>query len=1183
MYEPSAMKVQNNAIIAYQKYDRLINSRVFVYTVGKDTWDSYTSNSSTIQGYVDFSDALQYNNFTINLNNDQYDENPLPDDGVEASPELRLPQIPKLHDYQYKQYYIVQSKDTLEKYYLYMLRYEPSLMKLQNNAIVAYQKYDMLIESRIFTYTVGKETWDSYATNSGVIQSYNDFTDALQYNNFTIDINDNKYERNPLSDDGVIAAPKLQYPKVPELHNFRYKHYYIVQDKKMLERYYLYVLMYEPDSMQIQGTSIMAYQKYGRVIASQIYTYDIGQESWKYNTTNSNAIQAYAGFAETLQYNNFNIDLGNVSYEKNPLPEDGVVKAIKPHIPELPNLHSFRYKHYYIVQDKNQMETYRLFLFMYEPESIQINESDGITAYQKYGRAVRCEEYTYTVGEDKWKYYSWNNSIMQNYNYFRDALLYNNFVIDMGEEHHEKNPLPHDGIVPAPTPVYPQIMYDDVFKYKHYYIVQDKNNIEIYHLFAFMYKPDSLEVNNSFWISAFQEYGRPIRTEEYTYTVGEDKWKLGTWYSTTFHHFDNFRDALVYNNFTFNLKDRDYYENSQPEDGITPSLEPEFPKIPDTHNFKNKHYYITRNKNQLETYHMFIFAYEPAMITVNDSGWMSAKQEYGKDIRCEEYLYTVGSDSWRYSTWHNSTYQHYNNFEGSLVYNNFNIRFADTCFGKNKAPGDDIVPAISVEFPQLPKVETEEISYTDYMIFQDPNALEKYTLYLLEKRPADYVITGADNKFVRYMDGEGNDIRVMIYYFTAGEPEWKYSTYTSSLNISINMIAESAMYHNFDILILNSKSVERMRTQSESYTEIDRVSVTVPLGNVDSTNGWYTEVIKDKVNVYYMKNGKKQSGWITDGGKRYYLAFWKKDVRLENVGFIDFTDRDNYTNYFYYFDENGAMVTGPYSINGRTHIFDENGRFQYIEESDRIFDKYVANDRLRIRNSPNGLQVDGKITFMKGAIVRTHSTKESKKIKNEDGTETTWVKVYYKGNNVGWVSKSILDELPEPISNQEFMYDWDRSDYVTTDFKDKVAGIAAHLGIDPDDLMAVMAYESYFNPAQEPVGGGQARGLIQFQKDVAEELDTKTEYLETMTGVEQLDYVYGRFYPVKGRMKKLSDIYMRVFCPKALEWDEDETLYLKGTKEYESNKSVDVDGDGKITKREATQRVINESLKYTVG
>lgn len=240
-------------------------------------------------------------------------------------------------------------------------------------------------------------------------------------------------------------------------------------------------------------------------------------------------------------------------------------------------------------------------------------------------------------------------------------------------------------------------------------------------------------------------------------------------------------------------------------------------------------------------------------------------------------------------------------------------------------------------------------------------------------------------------------------------------------------------------------------------------------------------------------------------------------------------------------------------------------------------DKYYALERIKIRSSPNGPQIEDK-AFIPGAIVKICKPLTQKE---QDGYN--WVKVTYDGdsNNEGWVAFEYLGKLPEPIKGHVFKYKWSNSQYVTQDFLDKAAGVSKALGIDPDDLMAVMAFESYLNPAQKNLAGGSATGLVQFMPDVATEINTTTSDLAKMSGVEQLDYVFGYMYGKKG-IKTLGDIYMRVLCPEAIGEADNYPIYTKVEQpdKYEANKGLDADGNKEISKKEATKKVEDNRDQY---
>ncbi|MET0403735.1 MAG: hypothetical protein ABW123_15095 [Cystobacter sp.] len=149
-------------------------------------------------------------------------------------------------------------------------------------------------------------------------------------------------------------------------------------------------------------------------------------------------------------------------------------------------------------------------------------------------------------------------------------------------------------------------------------------------------------------------------------------------------------------------------------------------------------------------------------------------------------------------------------------------------------------------------------------------------------------------------------------------------------------------------------------------------------------------------------------------------------------------------------------------------------------------------------------------------------------------------------------------------------------------FKNKVLAICTVLGIDPNHLMACMAFETgeKFSAKVQHTGGAQAYGLIQFTKAGASDLGKTLEELRAMTEVEQLDYVQlymSRCIKAHGPLKTLSDVYMAILCPAAVGKPEDHICYKAGTKAYTQNRNLDHTDEkkrkGYITKADATTRV----------
>jgi hypothetical protein len=144
---------------------------------------------------------------------------------------------------------------------------------------------------------------------------------------------------------------------------------------------------------------------------------------------------------------------------------------------------------------------------------------------------------------------------------------------------------------------------------------------------------------------------------------------------------------------------------------------------------------------------------------------------------------------------------------------------------------------------------------------------------------------------------------------------------------------------------------------------------------------------------------------------------------------------------------------------------------------------------------------------------------------------------------------------------------------VDAPFKRKVIEISAELGIDPNYLMAAMAFESmrtFSASIQSP--HTKATGLIQFMPSTAKALGTSIDALKRMTPLAQLDYVRIYFEPYRGKLRDLSDLYMAILWPKAVGKPLSYVLFAKGSTAYRQN-HLDANNDGAVTKIEAASRV----------
>ncbi|WP_369796358.1 hypothetical protein [Enterobacter sp. MGH 16] len=144
---------------------------------------------------------------------------------------------------------------------------------------------------------------------------------------------------------------------------------------------------------------------------------------------------------------------------------------------------------------------------------------------------------------------------------------------------------------------------------------------------------------------------------------------------------------------------------------------------------------------------------------------------------------------------------------------------------------------------------------------------------------------------------------------------------------------------------------------------------------------------------------------------------------------------------------------------------------------------------------------------------------------------------------------------------------------VSKEFKLKVIEVCERLEINPDYLMSCMAFETgeTFSPSVKNPNGS-ATGLIQFMSNTARSLGTTTNELAGMTSVEQMDYVEKYFKPYTGKIKTIEDVYMVIFCPRAVGKPNSFILYDEG-RSYNDNKGLDLNKDNAITKYEAGFKV----------
>lgn len=151
---------------------------------------------------------------------------------------------------------------------------------------------------------------------------------------------------------------------------------------------------------------------------------------------------------------------------------------------------------------------------------------------------------------------------------------------------------------------------------------------------------------------------------------------------------------------------------------------------------------------------------------------------------------------------------------------------------------------------------------------------------------------------------------------------------------------------------------------------------------------------------------------------------------------------------------------------------------------------------------------------------------------------------------------------------------------VSQTFRDRLRWLADDLDLNADALMACIAFETgeAFRADVRNAAGSGATGLIQFMPATARNLGTTTEALARMTAEDQINWVWKYFKPFKGRLRTLSDHYMAILLPSAVGKPEEHALFSGGVA-YRQNSGLDANRDGKVTKGEASAKVLAKLQK----
>jgi hypothetical protein len=149
-------------------------------------------------------------------------------------------------------------------------------------------------------------------------------------------------------------------------------------------------------------------------------------------------------------------------------------------------------------------------------------------------------------------------------------------------------------------------------------------------------------------------------------------------------------------------------------------------------------------------------------------------------------------------------------------------------------------------------------------------------------------------------------------------------------------------------------------------------------------------------------------------------------------------------------------------------------------------------------------------------------------------------------------------------------------------FVEKVKEIAQRIDVDPNWLMAIMYFETAgtFKPSITNSLGYV--GLIQFGAEARKTLGVSKAKLQSMSAVEQLDYVEKYFNLYKGKYKTYIDTYFAVFFPLAIGQPDDWIIQgggLTAKEIYDANPAFRNVKDGKLRVWEVKKTMLEKLPK----
>lgn len=128
-------------------------------------------------------------------------------------------------------------------------------------------------------------------------------------------------------------------------------------------------------------------------------------------------------------------------------------------------------------------------------------------------------------------------------------------------------------------------------------------------------------------------------------------------------------------------------------------------------------------------------------------------------------------------------------------------------------------------------------------------------------------------------------------------------------------------------------------------------------------------------------------------------------------------------------------------------------------------------------------------------------------------------------------------------------------------FETAIRSVARQLGTDPRFILAVMRKESNFDSRIQ--NGYGYTGLIQFGPEARQELGISNEQLLATSPAGQVELARRYWWPYRGKLSTLADLYMATFLPSRL-GQQSSIIAREGQLRYSRNKTLDVNRDGVI-------------------